>query len=114
MTCPRCQKPVPPGQLVCLCFQRSADEEAERLALQRFVAGMPLYMSETGHLAGRRGDSELALCRKLRINTRGKHTVALPGGRFAAESLQRMWGPRCCKACYDSAAAAMESARGAA
>ncbi len=104
-TCARCGHAIPRGQLVCLCFSQHAEEEAQRLALIRFASGQaPLYLSATGHLGGRRGDNVLAFCRRLRIDTRGKHTDLVVN-----RDVERLLSPRCCRPCYEAAAAALEA-----
>jgi hypothetical protein len=69
MKCPKCGNDVPPGKLVCDCFQAEADNETERHALQGFKQGGTLFLRNkngVAHLVPARKYC-LTLCRGERI-----------------------------------------------
>lgn len=50
LTCNRCNKMVPDGQLACACFIAHAEEEKVRLALKRFFNREVIMFLRDGHI----------------------------------------------------------------
>jgi len=72
MTCPSCHAEVPPGQLVCDCFQVNADKEVQERALAAFIQrGQLLYRTSaltSGHHLLPARKNCLSLCHKKRFH----------------------------------------------
>lgn len=105
MICPKCGAEIPPGKLVCPCFQVEADNETERYALQRFKLGGTLYLrtkNGIGHLVPARTYC-LSLCRNERIK---KPEVRI----FFTIDLKGPLGNGLCELCRKKAEEALKDA----
>lgn len=93
MTCSKCGAEVPPGKLVCDCFQAEADNELERKAIERFKTGGALHLSGSGHLMPTAGMC-LTLCRGKRF----KKISSIPFYKADLNS-DTPKGPNLCQLC---------------
>ena len=105
MKCPKCGTEVPPGKLVCDCFQAEADNETERYALERFRNGGVLYLRNKNGVAHLLPAVKfcLTLCRNERIKK--------PETRiFMGIDLKGPLGQGLCELCRRKAAEALKDA----
>jgi hypothetical protein len=107
MTCPCCNKPVAPGQLVCACFIQHAENETRELALRRFASDeQPLLLvlpqhAKDAHLAIKRRNA-WTLCRRFRCTD----LKAIPIDRAQLAATKQM----ICEQCKQTALVALTGA----
>lgn len=105
MICSKCGAEVPDDKLVCDCFAVQSDNEAQRIALARFMSdGGWLFLTHSGdHLLPASHDS-LTLCRLLKVT--GDETKAgfrrfknPEVDKIHRAQLQKPWSDRVCQKC---------------
>jgi hypothetical protein len=103
MTCPSCHAEVPPGQLVCNCFQVNADNEVQERALAGFLNDSVLWVTRAA-TSGRHilpaSKTALSLCHKKRFQR--ADTSPIDKHRFSPEAQrQPEFAQAFCKACAE-------------